>query len=111
MTGKDVYVNALATLGYTDSPEFQRKAVVNINKVYLDLHRICGSGKEFKPITSLNNTIDLPFDAIIGAMISGVAELLALAEGDGELQQYFGVDYERGKRKLTRIDSVVDVLP
>ena len=111
MTAKDVYTIALGLLGYTDNPDFQRKAVPITNKVYLDLHRICNGTEDFEPIKTLNEALDLPDKALRSVMPSGVAEMLALGEGDGELQQYFANDYDRGKAKINSIDTIQDVMP
>ena len=111
MKARDIYANALASLGYTDGPEFKQKAIVIINKVYLELFQKVKHGKTFDPIKTLNDEIDLPLNVIIGVMNSGIAELLALGEGDGELQQYYAFDYDRGKKKLSSIDTVIDALP
>lgn len=111
MTGREVYNTALSHLGYTDNPTTQRRATLILNKVYYDLHRIIYGAEEFVPIKSLSDSIDLPQKVIISAMVSGVAESLALGEGDGELQQYFALDYDRGKAKLNTNDKIHDVMP
>lgn len=111
MTAKDVYSTALTLLGYTDSPEFQRRAIPICNKVYLDLFRITKPSEEFIPLRALNDRINLSEKVIISVMTSGVAEMLALGEGDGELQQYFALDYDRAKARLNITDTVKDVIP
>ena len=111
MTAKNVYTIALGLLGYTDNADFQRKAVTIINKVYFDLHRICNGTKDFEPIKSLNEALSLPDKVLLSVMPLGVAEMLALGEGDGELQQYFANDYDRGKARLNVIDTIQDVMP
>ena len=111
MTAKEVYTIALALLGYTDNPEFQRRAIPVFNKVYFDLHRICNGAKEFQPIKSLNESLDLPDKVLLSVMPSGIAEMIALGEGDGELQQYFALEFDRGKARLNVIDRVQDVMP
>lgn len=110
MTAKDVYNNALALLGYTDNPEFQRRAVPIFNKVYFDLHTICNGAEEFAPIRSLNDKLNLPDTVLLSVMPLGIAEMLALGEGDGELQQYFARDYSVARVKLNTIDRVKNTL-
>ncbi len=109
MTAKAVYLNALAFLGYSDNPNFKSRAIGIINNVYLDLWRIVKPSEEFEALEELANKIDLPDKVILSAMISGVAEKLALSEGDGELQQYFALDYDRNKAKLNTEDQVQDI--
>lgn len=109
MTGREVYLMALDNLGYSENANTQLRALSIINQVYYDLHRIVHGDKEFKSIKSLSETISLPERVIISAMSSGVAERIALGEGDGELQQYFALTYDRAKAKLNTIDKVRDV--
>lgn len=111
MTAKNVYTIALGLLGYTDSADFQRRAVSIVNKVYFDLHRICCGTEEFTPIQTLNEGLKLPDKVLLSVMPSGIAEMIALGEGDGELQQYFAQDYDRGKARLNNIEIITDVLP
>ena len=40
----------------------------------------------------------------------GIAEMLALGEGDGELQQYFARDYSAARVKLNTVDRVKNTL-
>lgn len=110
MTAKDVYETALALLGYEDNPEFQRRAVPVTNKVYFDLYQRCSDGKDFQPIRSLSEELKLPQNVALTVMPSGVAELIALSEGDGELQQYFALDYDRARAKLAKIDHIDNVI-
>lgn len=109
-TAKEVYDTALSMLGYSDSRVIQQRAVAVFNKVYYELHRAI-SGEEFEPISSLSEVLKLPKKVLIYTMPLGVAEMFALGEGDGELQQYFAAAYERAKAKLNRVDSVVDEMP
>ncbi len=111
MTAKDVYNNALALLGYTDNPEFQRRAIPIFNKVYFDLHRIVHGTKEFQQIKSLNEVLDLPDKVLLSVMPLGVAEMIALGEGDGELQQYFARDYSAARVRINRIDRIENTMP
>ena len=110
MTGKEVYDIALNNLGYQSNSAFKQRIIPIINKVYYDLHRIVYGNVEFKPINSLSDKIDLPLKTIISAMASGVAEKLALGEGDGELQQYFAVEYQKEKSRINYSESIVDVI-
>jgi hypothetical protein len=110
MTAKDVYAIALGLLGYTDNPEFQRRAVPIFNKVYFDLYRICNGTKDFAAIRSLNEKLSLPDNVLLTVMPSGIAEMIALGEGDGELQQYFAADYDRLRARLSKTDKIENVL-
>ncbi len=111
ITAKDVYANVLSLLGYTDNSNFQRKAVPIFNKVYFELHRIVYGAERFVPISALQDELNLPEAVLLSVMPSGIAEMLALGEGDGEQQQYFALDYDRGKARLNREDRIYDVMP
>ena len=107
MTGSEVYTRAVVSLGYKTSPILQEKSIVIINQVYDDLS-FCIEG-EYTPINTLSDKINLPETVASNAMVYGVAEKLALGEGDGELQQYFARAYDRAKARITVIDQIVDV--
>lgn len=109
MTGKDIYLMAINHLGYAENLNAQQRVITIINKVYYDLHRIVNSTAEFIPIKSLADKVELPIKIIVSTMVFGVAESLALGEGDGELQQYFAAEYDRQKAKINTIDKVYDV--
>ena len=109
MMANDIYKNALNSLGYTDDSAIQRKAVTVINQVYDDLFEAVGA-KEYSPVTSLSSEIDFPEEKIKTAFTYGVAEKLALGEGDGELQQYFMLLYRKAKAKLTRVERVKNII-
>ena len=110
MTGTDIYNRALASLGYKDDKVFKNKAVVVINQVY-DLLFPTIEGIGYKPIKSLGDMINLPERVASSALVYGVAERLALGEGDGELQQYFALQFDRARARNNRIDKVTDVMP
>ncbi len=110
MKCNDIYKAALQLLGYADIQNFKERAVVIINQIYFDLFQIVGSG-EFVPVKTLSDNVNLPERVIRKAMFYGVAEQLALGEGDGELQQYFAVKYDRERRGINRTDAVVDIMP
>lgn len=107
MTGVEVYNKALTSLGYRDSQTFKNKGLVAINQVYDDLYNAVFG--EYKPIRALSNEIIIPEKIVSNAMVYGVAEKIALGEGDGELQQYFAKLYDRAKARITVIDKVEDV--
>ena len=108
MTARDIYKKALDSLGYTDTQAIQRKAVTVINQVYDDIFD-AAQGEEYKPINSLSSDVNFKEPKVINAFVYGVAEKLALGEGDGELQQYFLMEYRSAKAKLTRIEKVKSI--
>ena len=107
MTGVDVYNRAITSLGYSDSQVLKNKCLVVINQVYEDLYHLVYG--EYKPLMALNEKINFPDRVVLNAMVYGVAEKLALGEGDGELQQYFAKAYDKAKAKITVVDTVTDV--
>ena len=106
MTGADVYNKALLSLGYSDSQALKNKSLVVINQVYDELFN--SAYGEYLPIKSLGGEINLPERITANAMVYGVAEKLALGEGDGELQQYFARSYDRAKARITVVEKVTD---
>ena len=110
MTGQTVYEKALISLGYSKNTVTLDKAIVVINQIYDELFD-AAEVKEYKLIKSLANEINLPERKFLNAMTYGVAERLALGEGDGELQQYFYAMFQKAKARLTRFESVMNVLP
>ena len=111
MTGKDVYERALQSLGYTDDQALKNKAVTVVNQVYDRLHSATGASTEWKPINGLSDEINLPDRVCAVTMVYGVAERLALGEGDGELQQYFAAQFDHALARINTVDSVQDVMP
>ncbi len=109
MTANDIYKKALDSLGYTDDPALQRKAVTVINQVYDDLFEAAGAA-EYSPVASLSGEINYPEEKVLTIFTYGVAEKLALGEGDGELQQYFMLLYRKAKARLTRAEQVKNVI-
>jgi hypothetical protein len=108
MIAKDIYDKALITLGYTDDQVFKDRAVVVINQVYDDLSEI--TGVEHTPIKNLSSEVNLPDRICNNAMVFGVAEKLALGQGDGEQQQYYAIKYDQARMKLSHSDKVVTVI-
>jgi hypothetical protein len=108
MIAKDIYDKALVTLGYTDDQAFKDRAVVVINQVYDDLSEV--AGVEYAPIKNLSSEVNLPDRICNNAMVFGVAEKLALGQGDGEQQQYYAIKYDQARMKLSHSDKVVTVI-
>lgn len=111
MTAKMVYDTALSLLGYTERPNFQRRAIAIINQVIFDLLPVLPKETEFKPISSLSDKLPFNETIIQGVMPLSVAEKLALSEGDGELQQYFAISYDNAKKRLNTTRTIQDTMP
>lgn len=107
MTGQDIYKKALDSLGYTDDSAIQRKALTVLTQIYDELFDASGE-TEYNPPSSLGAEIKAK-PRLTNAYIYGVASRLALGEGDGELQQYFLMEYRSAKAKLTRIEKVKSI--
>jgi hypothetical protein len=110
MSGNDVFNSAMDLLAYSVDSGITRSALTYVNKVYADLHRIAHPNKEFKPLGQLVEDLDLPVHFVVSVAPLGVAELIALGRGDGELQQYFALDYDRAKAKLNVMDKVEHII-
>lgn len=111
MNGIQVFNNAMQLLGYGDSAHFKQRALICINAVYSDLYCIAGKSREYTPIKNLGENINLPEYVLQTAMVYGVAEKTALAEGDGEIQQYFALLYDKAKQRLNITDKIYDEMP
>ena len=109
MTGKDVYNRAIDSLGYADDQQLKNKALTAVNMI-ADRVSAAVEGAEYTVCKSLSDTLELP-DKVMSAMVYGVAERLALGEGDGELQQYFAAQFDRAMARLNRVDRIQDVMP
>lgn len=107
MTGTEVYNLAITSLGFSDAQILRNKSLVIINQVYDELY--LPEYGEYKPLTVLNDEVSLPDRIVSPIMVYGVAEKLALGEGDGELQQYFRLSYDKAKARITVVDRVKDV--
>ena len=110
MTGIEIYLKAMASLGYADQPSFKKRAVVCLNQIYEELFCLVGEG-EFEPIKTLSDKVCLPEGTARTALVYGLAERLSLGSSDGELQQYFARQYDIARARLTKADRVTDVLP
>lgn len=110
MTGNYAFIAAMELLGYSSDADITNNALTYVNKVYAELYRIAHPKGEFKPLERLTDKLELPLDMGTMVMPLGVAELIALGRGDGELQQYFALDYDRAKAKFNVDDSVVYVI-
>lgn len=106
MTGAEIYNKALLSLGYSDSQALKNKGLVVINQVYDELYN--STYGEYVPIKSLGGDVKVPERIASNAMVFGVAEKLALGEGDGELQQYFAKSFDRAKARITVVQKVKD---
>lgn len=107
MTGTEIYKNALINLGYDDDVVFKNKSVVVINQICEQVARIMGAN--FAPIRGLAEKIELD-DKARSALVYGVAQRLALGEGDGELQQYFAREFDNSLRRLTNTADIKTVI-
>jgi hypothetical protein len=110
MSGNDVFNSAMDLLAYNVDSGITRSALTYVNKVYADLYRIAHPRKEFEPLKQLIDDLDLPVNYVVSVAPLGVAELIALGRGDGELQQYFALDYDRAKARLNVIDKVEHII-
>lgn len=118
MKAEELFDYTLKLLGYTDSngnallqQRIRNKAVVSVNTVYTDLHRIIYGNADFKPIESLNDEINLPDGTLYDVFPYGLAAQIALSENDGDQQQYFITIYNRRRACLSRIDKINDSIP
>ncbi|MBR6502288.1 MAG: hypothetical protein IKT42_02490 [Clostridia bacterium] len=117
MKAKELLNNTLKMLGYSDSDgnveltsRIRNSAIVTINLVYGDLHRVVGNG-EFEPIKSLEDEIKLPQKALGDVFAYGIAMHIARSENDGDQQQYYTMLYNARRAGLTGYGVVKNTWP
>ena len=117
MKAKELLNNTLKMLGYSDSDgnveltsRIRNSAIVTINLVYGDLHRVVGNG-EFEPIKSLEDEIKLPQKALGDVIAYGIAMHIARSENDGDQQQYYTMLYNARRAGLTGYGVVKNTWP
>ena len=116
MTGEEVLSKAMKLLGYTNNQgnvelagRVRSSAADNINIVYADLSRI--EGKEFTPITSLDQRINLPDIVMYDCFVYGLAMNIARSEYDTDNQREFAILYNNKRLSLTKSGKREDVIP
>ena len=110
MTGNDLYERVMNLLGYvgnydsiTEDSVLYKRTLHVINQVLIDLKQ--------EEISDMNCTLNMS-GAHIEALIYGVAMMLSLIGGDGNLNRIF-TDIYNSKRSgvLCETDTVTDLLP
>ena len=115
MSGFEIFIKALKLLNYI-SPEgdydssLTLRALPIINAVYADIYYFFNS-ENFKPLTDLNETVNLSEKILNDVFPYGVAMHIAIGEADALNQQIFGNIYNSKKVRLSFSDSRIDVLP
>lgn len=117
MTVKEIYLKALVLLGYVNAngeisgqQELQKRCVAAVNQVYAELFFAIGR-KDFKPVNSSADNIDLPERILHDIMPYGVAMFIAQSENDGDSQQLYVGIYNKKRASVRMLNSVQDVLP
>lgn len=117
MTVKDIYLKALVLLGYVNTngdisgqQELQKQCVAAVNQIYAEVFFAIGR-KEFEPINSSDDEIDLPERILHDIMPYGVAMFIAQSENDGDSQQLYANIYNKKRASVRAINCVQDVMP
>lgn len=117
MKANELLNNTLKMMGYTDSDgnseltqRIRNNAIVNINLVYGDLWQIFNKS-DFKPISTLNDKIELPNKALGDVFLYGLAMHIARSENDGDQQQYYALLYNSKRAGLSQYDKVKNIIP
>ena len=110
MTGNDLYERVMNLLGYvgnydsiTEDSVLYKRTLHVINQVLIDLKQ--------EEIGDMNCELNLS-GAYIEALVYGVAMMMSLIGGDGNINRIF-TDIYNSKRSavLNETDSIVDLLP
>ncbi len=118
MIAERMIMCAIELLGYSVTngnvqimPRIMNRAMSIINTVYYDVWNISGDkNKEFKPVSTLSDEIELDTGAM-ECMKYGVAAFIAQSESDGELQSVFMSIYNNRRQGLSVIYKKSDILP
>lgn len=105
MNGYSLYKKAILRLGYNDAENTRLadRAGEFLNQILTDL--------KLENSRGLSCELDLTQE-VSDAVVSGLAMLLALSEGDGERNELFSEIYNAKRATLlTASDKVSDVLP
>lgn len=109
MTVREIYIEALAIMGYDDNARIQKSVLPIVNAVYADVcAAMCLEMPE--PLINFNSDITLPKRAI-NAMCYGVAAQLCVIFSDSETQIYFAEMFDNARRRLASGSQVIDILP
>ena len=118
MKARAIFDKAMNALGYSAAngrisgrDDMLSRAVTLINLIYADLYYAEGHTAEFRPITNIQDDIELNPRTLNDIMIYGVAGFFAQSEGDADNQQIFMSLYNQKRKTLTRIEQMSDLLP
>lgn len=115
MTANEIFIKAIAVLGYSDNDgnsqltqRITNRATAIFNLVYNDLRRVCELPR--KPIISLSDEFELPEEAH-DVLMCGVASYIAQSEGDDTQQYMWSTEYQQRRKTLSRVSEIKDVIP
>ena len=117
MTAREVLNSALKLLGYTEAngnselpQRILNRAVAATNVIYSELSRAEGK-KEFTPIKSLADKINLSDTVLAEVMPCGIAMMIAGSESDGDNQTFWAEIYNRKRSTVSHITERTNELP
>ncbi len=110
MTASLIIDRSAKMLGLTgvEDQRIQGCAINALNRIYAELSYL--SQKEFSPITSFGDNVELEKRLLDDVVPYGVASLIAASVGDSENMNFYGQIYNL-KRKKQGFSTVTDVLP
>ena len=113
MNAGEMIKRAVTRLGYTDSDDSAARRLEILNDVYAEIFYAESNAnkeiKEFKPVTSCLDELNLSSRALNDCLVYGLCEAFALNENDSDNQSYYAELYNQKlkmlpKRKATRLD-------
>lgn len=120
MTGHELLERALTLLNYTDphgridpvtNAALYKRALPLINQIYADVWHI-RTAEEFRPLTTLTQSLPLPTPVTENILPYGVAMLLAQTDGDSDNQAVYAALYnQRRGESRTDSDRILDRQP
>lgn len=121
MKGLALFEQAMEMLGYTSADgisgrdDMIKKALTLINRVYSELYYafvyLPGGEDEFKPLTDINQEINLPKVVLVDIAPYGLAMFLAQSEGDADSQALYANLYNQKKTRGKKIGRIKDKMP
>ncbi len=116
MIASKIIEKAMKLLGYdilqkTGSvTDIDENVITAINTVYADLYYLINKDG-FNEITTAQENINLPENALNDIMPYGVASFMASFQGDSDNQQFFSKIYNLKRKSFVKDESVQDAIP
>lgn len=110
ITARALIDKAFDLCGYTKSNELMRQALTAVNIIASDIYYL-NHTEGFKPVESLDSTLEFNEMIINDVLPYGVASILAELEFDGDKQNLYAAYYNRKRLKISGREQIADKMP